>query len=72
MLITGISGDGNLLIVTRAVNGTTAAAHAAGAAVTVLTDYAVNRVPTCTLVPCPPASPSSLQTTGHCVCAAVT
>ncbi len=50
LLVTGVSGDGNLLVVARATNGTTAAAHAAGAAVAVLTDYGVNPLPRCSLV----------------------
>ena len=67
MLVAAVSGDGNLLIVSRAANGTNAAAHAAGAAVTVLTDYAVNTVPTCSLVRRPdaawPAAWTALEST---------
>ncbi len=51
MYVTGVTGDGNLLIVARGANGTAAAAHGNGAAVVVLTDYSVNPVPTCSLVP---------------------
>jgi hypothetical protein len=50
MYVTAVSGDGNLLVVARGANGTAPAPHAGGAAVTVLTDYSVNAVPTCSLV----------------------
>ena len=55
MLVTTVTADGNLLTVTRATNGSTAAPHVLGAAVTVLTNYAVNALPTCSLVPSPHA-----------------
>ncbi len=50
LYVTAVAGDGNLLMVVRGANGTTPAAHANGAPAAVLTDYSVNRLPTCSLV----------------------